>query len=359
MADVAAVTRTLDRGEVKGKTGRIVTVPAADKPTLEVTNGPVKDPGLGEVRIRIHACGICHSDSLTVYNAWPGLTYPRVPGHEIAGTVEAIGPGVASWNIGDRVGVGWYGGSDGTCNRCRRGDFNTCVNLQMPGISYDGGYADYAIVPAVALARIPPELSFDEAAPLMCAGVTTFNALRHSIARPGDVVAVLGIGGLGHLGVQYAAKMGFHTIAIARGKDKEPDALRLGAKQYIDSQGTDAAAELQKLGGAKVVLSTISSTSAMGPLIEGLGSDGQMMIVGASYEPLSINTAPMFVLKRSNSVKIWLSGTAADSEDTMNFSVLTGIRAWIETTPLERAPEAFQRMMDGNPRFRMVLTTGA
>jgi D-arabinose 1-dehydrogenase-like Zn-dependent alcohol dehydrogenase len=357
------MSETAARGQVLsgtvGTVARAVRVPAADTPTLELTNVPIRDPGPAQVRIRIHANGICHSDFLTVHNVWPGISYPRVPGHEIAGTIDATGPGVTGWNIGDRVGVGWHGGHDGTCDRCRRGDFNACVNMQVPGIAYDGGYADYAIVPAVALARIPDELSFEEAAPLMDAGVTTFNALRHSVAGPGDVVAVLGIGGLGHLGVQYAAKMGFHTVAIARGKDKEPDALKLGAKQYIDSQAADAAAELQKLGGAKVVLSTITSSSAMAPLIEGLETDGQMMIVGASNEPLCVNTIPMFVHKRRNSIKVWLSGTPTDSEDTMNFSVLTGVRAWIETTPLQHASDAYQRMMDGKARFRMVLTMGA
>jgi D-arabinose 1-dehydrogenase-like Zn-dependent alcohol dehydrogenase len=344
---------------VRGTTAAVALaacVPAADAKKLELTSVPVKEPGPGQVSIRVHACGICHSDVVTFYNAWPGLTFPRVPGHEIAGTIEAIGPNVTSWNIGDRVGVGWHGGHDETCDRCRRGDFNTCVNLQVPGISYDGGYAQYTIVPANALARIPDALSFEEAAPLMCAGVTTFNALRHSVAVPGDVVAVLGIGGLGHLGVQYAAKMGFHTVAIARGADKESDAVQLGAKQYIDSQASDAAAELQKIGGAKVVLSTITSAAAMAPLIGGLESDGQLMIVGASSEPLCINTGPMFPLKRRNSIKVWLSGTATDSEDTMNFSVLTGVRAWMETMPLERVSEAFQRMLDGTARFRMVLT---
>ena len=345
--------------QARPKIGRAVQVTAPGKPAFEFTTVAIKEPGPGQVRIRIHACGICHTDVVTVYNAWPGITYPRVPGHEIAGIIDAIGPDVALWNIGNRVGVGWHGGHDGTCDRCRRGDFNTCVNLQYPGASYDGGYADYAIVPSNALARIPDELSFEEAAPLMCAGVTTFNALRHSVAGPGDVVAVLGTGGLGHLAIQYAAKMGFHTVAIARGKDKEPDALRLGAHTYIDSQATDAAAELQKLGGAKVVLCTITSASAMAPFINGLESDGQLMIVGGSSEPLCINTGAMIPLKRRNSIKVWISGVPADSEDTMNFSVLTGIRAWIETVPLERAAEAFQRMMEGKARFRMVLTTGA
>ena len=230
---------------------RSVRVPSADAHQLDLTTTTIPQPARGQVRVRVHACGICHSDFFTVHNAWPGISFPRTPGHEIAGTIDAIGADVVGWNPGDRVGVGWHGGHCGHCDRCRRGDFITCRNLQVPGIAYDGGYADYALVPAVALARIPDALTFDEAAPLMCAGVTTFNALRHSVAGPGDLVAVLGIGGLGHLAVQYAAKMGFHTVAIARGKEKEAHALALGAAAYIDSQTADVAAELQRLGGAK------------------------------------------------------------------------------------------------------------
>jgi alcohol dehydrogenase/propanol-preferring alcohol dehydrogenase len=358
MADVAGATGTVDRGEITRKTGRVVRVPAPDTPKLELADVPIEEPGAGHVRVRVHACGVCHSDFITVQNFLPGIAYPRAPGHEIAGTIDAIGPEVAErWKVGDRVGIGWHGGHDGTCDRCRRGDFITCLNLQIPGIAYDGGYADYVIVPAVALARIPDELSFEEAAPLMDAGVTTFNALRHSVAGPGELVAILGIGGLGHLAVQFAAKMGFNTVAIARGKDKESYALQLGAKRYIDSQSTDPGAELQKLGGAKVVLSTITSGAAMEPLLAGLGVDGQLMIVGAASEPLSVNTVPM-IFKR-HSIKAWPSGTCMDSEDTLNFSVQTGIRPQIETMPLERAAEAYQRMMEGKPRFRMVLTTSA
>jgi D-arabinose 1-dehydrogenase-like Zn-dependent alcohol dehydrogenase len=340
-----------------GQTARAVRVPSADAQRLELTNVTIEDPGPGHVRVRVHACGVCHSDSLTVHNAWPGISYPRAPGHEIAGTIDAVGPGVTGWNAGERVGVGWHGGHDGTCDRCRRGDFLTCRNLQIPGIAYDGGYADYTIVSAVALARIPKELSFEQAAPLMCAGVTTFNALRHSVADAGDVVAVLGIGGLGHLGVQYAAKMGFYTVAIARGKDKEAHALQLGAKQYIDSQSQDASAELEKLGGAKVILSTVTAAAAMEPLLGALAVDGQLLVVGAAVDPLPVTTAQM--IGGRHSIKAWPSGTCVDSEDTMNFSVLTGVRPEIETMPLERASDAYQRMMDGKARFRMVLTTGA
>jgi len=323
---------------------------------LRIIEIDVPQPGPGQVRVRVKACGICHSDVATVSGQWPGIQFPRVPGHEIAGTIDALGDGVAGWKAGDRVGVGWHGGHDGTCDRCRRGDFLNCSDGQIPGISYDGGYADYAIVPSVALARIPEGLSAAEAAPLMCAGMTTFNSLRHSDARAGDLVAILGIGGLGHLGVQFAAKMGFRTVAIARGVDKEALALKLGAKHYIDSTKSDVGAELQKLGGAKVVLSTVTSGKALEPVMSGLGFDGQLLIVGAAQEPLPLNTTSMLMERQS--VKAWPSGTCADSEDTMNFAVLTGVRPMIETMPLADAQKAFDRMMSGAARFRMVLTTG-
>lgn len=342
---------------MKNETARAVRVASANAAQLELTAVPIAEPASGLVRVRVHACGICHSDVLTVHNAWPGISFPRVPGHEIAGTIDAIGPGVTGWSIGDRVGVGWHGGHCGYCDRCRRGDFLTCRSLQIPGIAYDGGYADYAMVPAVALARIPEALTFEQAAPLMCAGVTTFNALRHSAAGPGDVVAVLGIGGLGHLAVQYASKMGFNTVAIARGKEKESYALELGANRYLDSQSADVAAELQRMGGAKVILSTVTAAAAMEPLLGGLGIDGQLLIVGAAMEPLSVPTIQM--IGGRHSIKAWPSGTCVDSEDTMNFSVLTGVRPEIETVPLEHAPQAYQRMLEGKARFRMVLTTGA
>ncbi|HET9095433.1 MAG TPA: alcohol dehydrogenase [Candidatus Baltobacteraceae bacterium] len=342
---------------MKIETARAVRVTSANAARLELTAVPIAEPGNGLVRVRVHACGICHSDVLTVNNAWPGISFPRVPGHEIAGAIDAIGPGVNGWSVGERVGVGWHGGHCGHCDRCRRGDFLTCRNLQIPGIVYDGGYADYAMVPAVALARIPEALSFEQAAPLMCAGVTTFNALRHSAARPGDVVAVLGIGGLGHLAVQYASKMGFNTVAIARGREKESHALELGAKRYVDSQSADVAAELQSMGGAKVVISTVTAAAAMEPLLGALAIDGQLLIVGAAMEPLSVPTLHM--IGGRHSIKAWPSGTCVDSEDTMNFSVLTDVRAEIETMPLEQAPQAYQRMLEGKARFRMVLTTGA
>lgn len=331
-----------------------VRVPSADDHRLEVVDVEVPRPKPGSVLIRVAACGICHSDSMPVQNTWPGIAFPRAPGHEIAGTIDAVGEGVIGWNAGDRVGVGWHGGHCGHCDRCRRGDFLTCRSLQIPGMSYDGGYQEFVVAPAVALARIPQELSFADAAPLMCAGVTTFNALRHSVARPGDLVAILGIGGLGHLAVQYAAKMGFHTVAIARGREKQELAQKLGAHEYLDSTGTDLGAELQKRGGAKVVLSTVTAAKAMEPVMAGLAVDGQLLVVGASHEALSLNTAAM--IGGRHSVKAWPSGTCVDSEDTMRFSVLTGVRPMIETVPLDRAAEAYDRMMSGAARFRMVLT---
>jgi D-arabinose 1-dehydrogenase-like Zn-dependent alcohol dehydrogenase len=332
---------------------RAAVVPSASDARLELRDVERPEPSAGYVRIKVEASGVCHSDAVTVFNVWPGISYPRVPGHEIAGTIDARGPQTDGWNLGDRVGVGWHGGHDGTCDRCRRGDFITCRNLKVPGIAYDG-HAQYVVAPVVALARIPDELSYVEAAPLMCAGVTTFNSLRNSAARAGDLVAVLGIGGLGHLGVAYAAKMGFRTVAIARGSDKEELARQLGAAHYIDSRASDAGAELQRLGGAKVVLSTVTAAEAMEPVLNGLGVDGQLLIVGASPEPLPVRTAAM--IGGRNSVKSWPSGTCADSEDTMRFSVQMVVRAMIEVMPLERAQEAYDRMMSGAVRFRMVLT---
>jgi D-arabinose 1-dehydrogenase-like Zn-dependent alcohol dehydrogenase len=333
---------------------RAAVVPSAGAGRLELRELATPEPGPGEVRIKVDACGVCHSDVLTMLDLWPGISYPRAPGHEIAGVIEALGPQTNGWEVGDRVGLGWHGGHDGTCDRCRRGDFITCRSLRIPGIAYDGGYAQYVIAPAVALARIPDELSAVEAAPLMCAGVTTFNSLRNSTARPGDLVAILGIGGLGHLGVQYAAKMGFNTVAVARGRDKEELARSLGAAEYLDSQTADIGAELQQLGGAKLVLSTITSAAAMKPALDGLGVDGQLLVVGASQDPLPVNTSAMIGGRQS--IKCWPSGTCVDSEETMRFSVQTGVRAMIETTPIDRAQEAYDRMMSGAARFRMVLT---
>jgi D-arabinose 1-dehydrogenase-like Zn-dependent alcohol dehydrogenase len=309
------------------------------------------------VRIKIEACGICHSDAMTKEGIWPGIQYPRVPGHEIAGVIDAVGPGVAGWKVGQRVGVGWHGGHCGTCDSCRRGDFVTCqVALQIPGIAYDGGYAEYMVAPAAALARIPDGLSAIEAAPLMCAGVTTFNPLRNSGARPGDLVAILGIGGLGHLGIQFAARMGFRTVAIARGMDKEPLAKKLGAWSYIDSKTQDPSAELLKLGGAKIVLATVTNGDAMSAALGGLGVNGKLIIVGAAAEPLQVAGIPLLLRRRS--IVGWPSGNSIDSEDTLSFSALSGVRSMNEVFPLERAAEAYEHMMSGKARFRAVLTMG-
>ncbi|MFA4903892.1 MAG: alcohol dehydrogenase [Desulfobaccales bacterium] len=334
---------------------RAVQVPHPNGP-LELVERDLPEPSPGSVRIKVQACGICHSDAMTKEGTFPGISYPRVPGHEVAGIIDAVGPGVLGWEAGQRVGVGWHGGHCGYCDSCRRGDFWACLNTPLvPGVSYDGGYADYMVAPAGALALIPSELTPVEAGPLMCAGITTFNALRHSGARPGDVVAVLGIGGLGHLGVQFAAKMGFKTIAIARGQDKEPLARQLGAWRYIDSQSQDVAAELGKLGGAKVILATVTSSKAMAATVGGLGVNGKLLILGASSDPLEVS--PLALLMRRQSIAGWFSGTSIDSQDTMAFSVLTGVRSMSEVYPLERAAEAYERMMSGKARFRVVLTT--
>jgi len=328
------------------------------KGPYQIVEHEIPEPGAGQVRIRVQASGICHSDSLTKEGLWPGIQYPRVPGHEVAGIVDAVGGAVAGWKVGDRVGVGWHGGHCGYCDACRRGDFLVCqVAPLIPGISYDGGHADYMIAPAVALARIPEGLSAADAAPLMCAGVTTFNSLRNAGARPGDLVAVLGIGGLGHLGVQFAAKAGYRTVAIARGKDKEPLARRLGAHHYIDSQSQDPAQELTRLGGARVILATVTSGKAMTATIGGLGVDGKLVVLGAAHEPLEVSALALLGARRS--IAGWPSGRAIDSQDTMAFCALTGVRSMNELMPLERVGEAYDRMMSGKARFRMVLTTGA
>ena len=327
------------------------------KGPLEIVEREIPEPGVGSVRLKVEACGICHSDAMTKEGTWPGIEYPRVPGHEVAGIIDAVGAGVVGWVEGQRVGVGWHGGHCGYCDSCRRGDFVTCqVAPKVPGIAYDGGYAEYMIAPASALASIPEGLSAVDAGPLMCAGITTFNSLRNSGARPGDLVAVLGIGGLGHLGVQYAAKMGFKTVAIARGLDKEPLAKKLGACAYIDSKTQDPAAELLKLGGAKVVLATATSGEAMSATLGGLAVNGNLIILGATDEPLTIPAIPLILGRRS--IMGWPSGSSIDSQDTLSFSVLTGVRAMNEIFPLERAAEAYEHMMSGKARFRAVLTTG-
>jgi D-arabinose 1-dehydrogenase-like Zn-dependent alcohol dehydrogenase len=324
---------------------------------LEIIDQEIPEPAAGQVRVKVEACGICHSDSMTKEGLWPGIRYPRVPGHEIAGTVDAIGQGVAGWTKGQRVGVGWHGGHCGYCDSCRRGDFVTCqVALQIPGIAYDGGYAEYMVAPAGALALIPEGLSAAEAGPLMCAGVTTFNPLRNSGARPGEVVAVLGVGGLGHLGIQFAVNMGFRTVAIARGIDKEPLARKLGAAHYIDSRAQDPAAELLKLGGAKVILATVTNGDAMSAVLGGLGVNGKLVILGAAAEPLQVPGIPLILGRRS--IMGWPSGSSIDSQDTLAFSAATGVRSMNEFFPLERAADAYEHMMSGKARFRAVLTMG-
>lgn len=326
------------------------------KGPFELAEREIPEPGPGAVRIMVQACGICHSDSFTKDGLFPGVTYPRVPGHEVAGVIDALGPGVTGWKPGQRAGVGWHGGHCGRCDSCRRGDFVTCqTGPHVPGISYDGGYADYMVAPAEALALIPDELTPAEAAPLMCAGITTFNALRNSGARPGDLVAVLGIGGLGHLGVQFASKMGFRTVAIARGDDKAPLAKKLGALQYIDSLTQDPAAALTGLGGAAVILATATNGKAMAAALGGLGINGKLLIVGAA-DPLEV--PPLLLIGGRRSITGWPSGRSIDSQDTLRFSAQTGVRPMNEEFPLERAAEAYDRMMSGRARFRVVLTTG-
>ncbi len=335
-------------------TMRVVQIPRPNG-RLEIVERPVPEPGAGKVRIRVQACGICHSDSVTREGLFPGIEYPRVPGHEVAGVIDAVGPGTLGWQAGQRVGVGWNGGYCGRCDHCRRGEFFACVTSPVTGIFYDGGYAEYMIAPASALALVPDGLSPVEAAPLMCAGVTTFNALRNSGARAGDLVAVLGLGGLGHLGVQYAARMGFHTVGIARGNDKEPLARKLGASVYIDSQAQDPAAELQKLGGARAILATATSGEAMSAVEGGLAVNGTMLVIGAAP---SMQVSPLFLLSGCRSIKGWYSGTSIESQDTLVFSARSGVRSMNETFPLERVTEAYDRMASGKARFRVVLTIG-
>src|SRR5213082_47278 len=331
---------------------RAVQVQRAGGP-FELVERDVPEPQPGWVRIKVEACGVCHSDSLVKEGLWPGIQYPRVPGHEVIGVIDAVGPAVAGWKTGQRVGVGWHGGHCGYCDNCRRGDFFACqVALLTTGISFDGGYAEYMVAPAEALAFVPEKLSAVDGAPLMCAGVTTFNALRNSGARGGDVVAVLGIGGLGHLGVQFAAKMGFNTVAIARGKDKEAFAKQLGAHHYVDSRASDPAAELNKLGGAKVVIATVTNAEAMAAVRGGLAPNGVLMVIGAAG-PLSVD--PLLLITGCRYVKRWYSGTATDSQDTLDFSVSAHVHSMNEVFPLERAAEAYERMMSGKARFRVVL----
>ncbi len=323
---------------------------------FELVERNIPEPGRNQVSIKVEACGICHSDALVKEGYWPGIQYPRVPGHEIAGRIDAVGADVANWKPGQRVGVGWHGGHDFTCDACRRGDFINCQNEKITGISHDGGYQEYMIAPAEAVAAIPDELPAAEAAPLLCAGITVFNALRNSGARAGDLVAVQGIGGLGHLGIQYARQMGFRTFAIGRGKDKEALARKLGAAHYVDAAAGDPSVELQKFGGARVILATAPDSKSMSAVFDGLSSNGKLIVVGASADAIAVT--PLQLIRGSKALQGWASGIATDSEDTMRFSALSGVRPMIEKYPLEKAAEAYDQMISGRARFRVVLTMG-
>jgi D-arabinose 1-dehydrogenase-like Zn-dependent alcohol dehydrogenase len=323
---------------------------------FELVERNIPEPGPAQVRIKVEACGICHSDALVKEGQWPGLQYPRIPGHEIAGRIDAVGADVTNWKPGQRVGVGWHGGHDFTCDACRRGDFINCRNEKITAISHDGGYAEYMVTPAEAVAAIPDDLQAAEAAPLLCAGITVFNALRNSGARAGDLVAVQGIGGLGHLGIQYARQMGFRTFAIGRGKDKEALARKLGASHYVDAAAGDPAGELQKFGGARVILATAPDSKSISAVIDGLSTNGKLLVVGASPEPITVT--PIQLIRGRSTLQGWASGIATDSEDTMRFSALSGVRPMIEKFPLEKASEAYEQMISGRVRFRVVLTMG-
>jgi D-arabinose 1-dehydrogenase-like Zn-dependent alcohol dehydrogenase len=321
---------------------------------FEIVERNVPEPGRGEVRIKVEACGICHSDLLVKEGVWPGLQYPRVPGHEIAGRVDAVGADVKLWKPGQRVGVGWHGGHCFICDPCRRGDFVLCRNEKITAINFDGGYAEYVVAPQEALAAIPEALSAADAAPLLCAGITVYNSLRNVGARAGDLVAVQGIGGLGHLGIQYARQMGFRTVALGRNKDKEPLAKKLGAHEYIDTAAGNPVEALQKLGGAQVILATAPDSKSISAVVDGLAPGGKLLVIGADMQPLTIS--PLQLIPGRRSVVGWPSGTAKDSEDTLNFSALTGVRPMIERYPLDRAAEAYDQMISGRARFRVVLT---
>ena len=328
-----------------------VPSPGAD---FQVVDREIPKPGPGEVLIKVQACGVCHSDVLTKDGLWPGIQYPRVPGHEVAGVIDDLGAGVSGWKKGQRVGVGWHGGHDGRCLQCRRGDFVNCRNLKVAGISYDGGYQQYMVAPVEALTAMPESLGDAEAAPLLCAGITTFNALRHSGALPDDLVAVLGIGGLGHLGIQFANKFGYKVAAIGRGAENAPLARKLGASVYIDNEVTNAAEELQRLGGAQVILATAPSSKTMSALVDGLAPNGKLIVVGVAFEPIEVT--PVQLITGNRSIQGWASGTPTDAEDTLRFAELTGVRPMIETYPLEKAEEAYARMLSGKAQFRVVLT---
>jgi D-arabinose 1-dehydrogenase-like Zn-dependent alcohol dehydrogenase len=320
---------------------------------LELVEREIPTPGRNAVRIKVEACGICHSDAVVVSGEFPGVEYPRVPGHEVAGVIDALGAGVTGWKVGQRVGVGWSGGYDGTCEHCRRGDFFACDSAAITGVTLDGGYAEYMIAAESALARMPGDLSATDAGPLLCAGLTTYNALRNCGLRGGDLVAIHGLGGLGHLAVQYAAKMGFRTVAIARGPDKEALARKLGASIYIDSSAVDPAKELARRGGARAILETITSGRAMSRMVGGLAANGKLVVIGVSGEALEAQ--PLSLISGRQSIQGWSAGTSIDSEDTLAFSLLTGVRSMNEVFPLDRAREAFERMMSGAARFRVVL----
>ena len=331
---------------------KAMVVRAANEP-LALEERPVPDPGPGQVRIKVHACGICHSDHFVTAQLWPGLELPRVPGHEIAGVIDAVGEGVTRFSSGERVGLGWHGGHDGTCDPCLSGHFINCEGAQVTGISFDGGYGEYVIAPAVAVARLADGISFTDAAPLLCAGITTFNALRNSGGRPGDLVGIQGLGGLGHLGVQYARAMGFEVVAISRGSDKQEFARQLGAHHYVDSKRDDFADAMQALGGARVILATAPHAKAISQLVPGLGIEGTLMIVAAPFEPIEVN--PIDLISMTRRVQGWPSGTATDSEDAVAFAVQHGVRPMTERFPLDEAQSAFEHMMSGDVRFRAVL----
>jgi D-arabinose 1-dehydrogenase-like Zn-dependent alcohol dehydrogenase len=324
---------------------------------FELVERNIPEPARGQVRIKVEACGICHSDAIVKDGHWPGLQYPRIPGHEIAGRIDAVGEFVTPWKAGQRVGVGWHGGHCFICDPCRRGDFVLCKNEKITALTHDGGYSEYMISPAEAVAAMPDDLPADEAAPLLCAGITVFNALRNSGARAGDLVAVQGIGGLGHLGIQYARQMGFRTIAVGRGADKQPLARKLGAFQYIDSATENPSEALQKLGGAHVILATAPDSKSMSTLVDGLGPNGKMMVVGAGLDPLTVT--PIQLILQNRGIQGWASGSSIDWEDALNFSVLNGVRPMIERYPLEKAAEAYEQMTSGKARFRVVLTMGS
>jgi D-arabinose 1-dehydrogenase-like Zn-dependent alcohol dehydrogenase len=321
---------------------------------FELVERQIPEPGAGEVRIKVQACGVCHSDVFTKEGSWPGIEYPRVPGHEVTGIIDEVGIGVSEWKKGQRVGVGWHGGHDNTCRECQRGDFRNCRNLKVPGISYDGGYQQYMVAPEEALVSLPEGLNDVEAAPLLCAGITTYNALRRSGALPGDLVAVQGIGGLGHLAIQFGNKFGYKIAAIGRGSETAPLAKKLGASAYIDSKSTNAAEALQELGGAQVILALAPSSKAMSELFDGLAPNGKIVVIGVDSEPLQVT--PVQLITGSRTIQGWASGTTADEDDTLRFAELSGVRPMIETYPLEKAAEGYARMMSGKARFRVVLT---